>query len=180
MKNLNKISDNGKLVATLSILAIMALGLYFSLAFKGIDLKTMLDTTFNFNPSQVHSVLGGYDVTLRGHYMIAEIIDFVTMIFVSLVQAIVVMRAFNTISWGGKLYIIPIAAMALNSLKVIAIITILLQFPNESIALANLANVVNMAKTIFVDGSLGLVLVSAIILLGRGIRKVFLTKKITS
>lgn len=171
MNNLNKIANNGRLVAMLSVLAIVALGLYFSLAFQGIDLKTLLDTTFNFSPAQVHSVLDGYGATLRNRYLGAELIDFGTMIFVSWVQAVVVMRAFSPMRWGRKLFLVPLVAMALNSLKDIALVTVLLQFPNESTALASLANIINMAKTIFVDASLGLVLIAALVLFARGIRK---------
>lgn len=171
MKNLAKIANNTKLVTYLSILAIIALGSYFSLAFRGLDMKTLLDTTFNFSATHLHSVLSGYGATLRGHYLVAEMIDLVVMIFVCFVQSLIIFKAFHRMRWGKQLHLIPLIAAVLNGLKDIAMVAILTQFPKESVGLANVTNALNIAKTIFVDASFGLILVAVAILVVRRIRK---------
>jgi hypothetical protein len=171
MQYITKLASNGKLVGSLSILAIVVLSLYFGLAFRGIDTKTLLDTSFNFSSTHLYDVLGGYSAVQHTHYLAAEIIDFAVMIFVGFVEVLVIVRAFNLWRWGVRLYLLPVVATVLNGLKDVTIVALLLLLPRELYSLANATNALNMAKTIFVDASLSVVLMAAIILLVRRMRK---------
>lgn len=157
----NKLAKNGKLVIALTIVAVLYAIFYFGLAFRGLDTATLLDNHFLFSPDSMHQTLSTYGQAGRAHYMRVEFLDMLAII-ISLAQAAIIYFGFQTKHWAVKAAGVPLLAAALNMVKDVLFIGILLLFPHEPSALVWTASLVNGLKILAVGASFGL-LVSALL-----------------
>jgi hypothetical protein len=159
----------GKHLLILSGLSILCSGLFLRFGFPGIPTRTLLDTTFNFRPEQVHEVLGSYSPAVMKQYVRTEIIDMVMAPLTCLTEALIIVSGFRQwarVQWLGFL---PVGLLTMNTLKDLLMLGIIKAYPHESALVVQVTNIVNMIKTVLVTASLLLACAAGISIIVRAI-----------
>jgi hypothetical protein len=163
LENLSKrisAAATGRTTAIVSALSVAYLLPYLNLAFKGIQNKgPLLDQRFFSTPEYVQHTLTSYGPSLRAEYLRGEFWD-ILIAGVAFAIALVVSYGFKRVGWSTRFNLIPIAAAALNTLKIACFVPMILAYAHEPRMLVWLANGVNVPKNIAILSSLILLVVA--------------------
>jgi hypothetical protein len=150
----------GKRILFLGSLSLVSSALFLRFGFADIPTRTLLDTTFNFTPAQVHSVLRSYSPSMMNQYVRAEIIDLVMAPLTCTTEVLLFVYAFRGWAWAQWTCILPIGVLTSNTIKDLSMLGIIKAYPNISVSIVQFTNIVNMIKTVLVGLSFSLVLVA--------------------
>jgi hypothetical protein len=110
-----------------------------------------LDTLSSYTPGKAYDLISSYGTQGRQSYAVIEVTldlvyPFITALMFSLIILYTFKRAFPDQGWALKLSLTPFAVLLADYLENACVVTMLLSYPRELIAVAQISNVFTITK----------------------------------